>query len=237
MYLGRNLNFRFDDASSIYNLLKLDEYLKRSLEPYGPELKLIIINNKSKSLFVLHESLPHINLLYEAYPKMKFIHLSRHPIDVVHSWYKNNWGSRFQSDPFSFIPVVQSNNDLVPWHAVDWKEEYVSLSSMDRIIKNISYLLNLEKNTYTSLTKNIQSLILEIKYEGIVENTSDTIESLSKFFGEAPHDQVDYILTREKCPKKISLKQRDNKLKEIKKVASEKYINLLNKMIVEYEDN
>jgi len=51
------------DASSTYFLLKLDEYLKRSLEPYGPELKQRILNNKSKSQFVLHESLPHINLL------------------------------------------------------------------------------------------------------------------------------------------------------------------------------
>ena len=132
---------------------------------------------------------------------------------------------------------MQSNNDLIPWHAVDWKDEYVSLSSIDRIINNISYLLDLEKNTYTSLTKHIQPLILEIKYEDIVEKTSDAIDSLSSFLGKEPHDQIDYILTREKCPNKISVKQRDKKYREIKKIASDQYIKLLDKMAIKYEDN
>ena len=145
MYLGRNLNFRFDDATSLYNSLQMDEYLRRSLEPYSPKLKKEILNNKSKPLFVLHESFSGLKLLYEAYPKMKFIYLSRHPIDVVYSWFINDWGSRYKTDPLFTAPVVQTNNDLVPWHAADWKDEYVSLSNVDRVIKNISYLLDIEK--------------------------------------------------------------------------------------------
>jgi hypothetical protein len=236
MYLGRNLNLRFDDATSLYNNFELNKYLKRSLVPYGLEQKKEILNNKSESLFILHESFSHIELLYGAFPKMKFIHLNRHPVDLVHSWFINV-GNRFKSDPFSFIPIVQSNNNLMPWYAVDWKDEFVPLTNIDRIIKSISYLLDIEKNTYTSLTKHIKALILEIKYEDIVENTSDAIDSLSMFLDKDPHDQINYILAKEKCPNKISLTKRGNKLKEIKKVASDKYINLLDEMIINYVNN
>jgi len=237
MYLGRNLNFRYDDATSIYNSLKLDIYLKRSLKPYGPAIKKEIIINNSLPLFILHESFSHIKTLYKAYHEMKFIHLIRHPVDVVHSWFMNDWGRRYQSDPFSFIPVLQSNNDLVPWHADDWKDEYGTLSNIDRIIKNISFLSNLDRKTFLSLEKKHKKILLEIKYERIVEQTHEVIDCLSIFLSKKQHDQINYILTKEKCPNKISLKQRANKLKEIKKIASEKYINLLNEMINQYENN
>ena len=104
---------------------------------------------------------------------------------------------------------------------------------------NKKHLLSVRywKKTYTSLTKNVKNLILEIKYEDVVENTSDAIDSLSSFLEEEPHDQINYILAKEKCPNKISLTKRDSKLKDIKKVASDKYIKLLDEMIINYENN
>ena len=39
MQLGRNINMRIDDATSIANSLEKEIYLKRSNTPYGEELK------------------------------------------------------------------------------------------------------------------------------------------------------------------------------------------------------
>jgi len=236
MSLGRNINFRYDDATSIYNNLELNKYLKRSLIPYGEELKKEIVNFKSRFLFILHESFLNISLLYKAYPEMTFIHLVRHPIDIIHSWDMNGWGNRFTRDPLSFDLVLEENNDLIPWHVKEWKDEYASITSIDRIIKMIHNLTEYEKHTYSSLPTSIMDLIIEVKYEFLIENTFDTINLLSTFLKTKPHDKFNVVLDREKCPSKISLKMRKKKLDDIKSKASKKYMKLLDEMVINYEE-
>lgn len=239
--IGRNLNFRYSDASSLYNSHEIDEYIRRSMNQFG-EINLTadkIIDSFWKgdrySLFVVHEVLPNMQLFFKAYPGLKIIELVRHPVDVIHSWYLRGWGRRFGADPLSFTPAANGNKGPVPWHAYDWRDEYEASCEADRVIKCIASLTEMCAQTYQSLSAKQKKQILFVRYENVVENTYTQIERICAFLNAQPSKGMPVIMAREKCPGKISLNERARKISDLKKNASKKAFALMMRLSKDYE--
>lgn len=236
MRIGRNLNLRYNDASSIYSSYELDEYLKRGLNEFSNEEVRELFHREDKiPLFVTHENLSNINIFFKAYPKIKIINLIRHPVDIVHSWFIRGWGDRHIFDPLSFIPLIKGEKHPVPWYANEWKEEYESLSDIDRIIKSIATLLDFEKKSYQSLNEDQRKQIVIVRYEDLVEHTNEAIGIMCSFLETEPSEYMPQILTREKCPKNLPTENQENKSEEILSIASKDNFSLLLKLARDYE--
>ena len=237
MRIGRNINLRYDDASSLYNSYEPNEYLKRGLNQVNNEkVKKAFCEDDRYSLFVTHENLPNIELFFKAYPDIKILNLIRHPVDVAHSWLLRGWGSRFGSDPLSFIPVVKGEKNPVPWCACDWKDEYEKVSGIDRIIKSIASLVKYGEKACNSLQGNQKERILTVRYENLVEETSGIIDKVCTFLGTEPSDSMPQILSRERCPGRLPEEKRKKKAEEIGRLASKDYYSLLMKLAKDYEE-
>lgn len=237
MRIGRNINLRYDDASSLYNSYEPNEYLKRGLNQINnDEVKKAFCEDDRYSLFVTHENLPNIELFFKAYPDIKILNLIRHPVDVAHSWLLRGWGSRFGSDPLSFIPVVKGEKNPMPWYACDWKDEYEKASGIDRIIKSIAALLKYGKETYDSLHEDQKKRILVVSYENLVEQTNEAISFICSFLETEPSEFMPQILSRERCPGRLPAEKRKKKAEEIGRLASKEYYSLLMKLANDYEE-
>lgn len=241
--IGRNLNFRYSDASSLYNSHEIDEYIRRSMNQFG-EINLTadkIIDSFWKadrySLFVVHEVLPNIQLFFKAYPALKIIELVRHPVDVIHSWYLRGWGRRFGADPLSFTPAANGNKGPVPWHAYDWRNEYEASCEADRVIKCIASLTEMCAQVYQSLSAKQKRQILFVRHENFVENTYAEIERICNFLNTELSGGMPVIMAREKCPGKISLSDRTRKIANLKKYSSKKAFALMIGLSKDYESN
>jgi len=235
MRIGRNLNLRYYDASSLYNSNEIDEYLKRSLTKNIDNIVESFHHTNRSSVFITHETLPNIHILFKAYPSIKIIHLIRHPIDLIHSWYLRGWGHRFGGDPLSFIPVLKGKNEGIPWFAYQWQESYESLSTMDRIIKNIHSVTEMSRETYNQLSANQKNQIVMIQYEKLVEQSNETIEKIASFLNVNISDRMQSILAREKCPSKLEIEKRLKKKHEILALASSMGTHQLMDMTTNYE--
>ena len=236
--LGRNLNLRLDDASSIYNSLEKEIYLKRSKVPYSNELKQDVLNNNyRKFLLVLHHTLPNISIYYKAYPSLRLINIVRHPIDLIYSWYKQGLHKRVSNETFTFWPNIMGDLGPVPWYAIDWKDEFENISGIDRIIRSISHLIKLGNESEFSLTIRQKKQILTIKYEDVVEKTGMVIDKISLFLNSSPLNNIDEILKKENCPRSLKINNRNKKEKFILSKASQKYISLVIEMSKNYNTN
>ena len=92
--IGRSLNLRFDDRSSIYNSPEYEKYILRSKSEYDREKIVEYLSDKNHNfLFVLHDSLANANFMFKAFPDLKIIHLIRHPIDLIYSWMMKDYGN------------------------------------------------------------------------------------------------------------------------------------------------
>ena len=66
--IGRNLNLRFDDRSSIYNTPDFEKYILRSKSEYDREKILKYLSDKDQLfLFILHNNLPSANIMFKTF--------------------------------------------------------------------------------------------------------------------------------------------------------------------------
>jgi len=221
MLIGRNLNHRQSDKSSIYNIPNHDKYLKRCKEADGDLAIEKFSREKLCSMYILHELMPNIKIYFDTFPKLKVISIQRSPIYLVYSWYKRGLGKRFGDDPKLFSLPIMAEGKNVPWFAVGWEKKYLSLSEMDRIIASIEWITNASKKSFQKLEMKEKKNICFIDYEELLLQTNQVIKKIQKFLDRRVlKSEMKIILEREKLPNLTYYESKQEKLTLIKEKSS-----------------
>tara|TARA_Y100001970_G_scaffold256098_1_gene333478 strand:+ start:2669 stop:3493 length:825 start_codon:yes stop_codon:yes gene_type:complete len=156
---------KFMKSENFHSLKEVSKYWIRAQE---------IINSKNKTIFLkTHSSLCHINdnMFTNKDNTLFFIYIVRDPRNVVLST-SNHFGiSQEESYKIinneNYIIYPKINNQILPATLISsWKNHYLSWKS-EKSVKNII-----------------------IKYEDLIENTTNTFEKLTKFLNE--HAKIEY---------------------------------------------
>lgn len=233
--IGRNLNLRYADGSSIFKCPSMDLYFKRCFGKDGAQIISDIKKENRISVFVTHEVLPNIPIFFQAFPMLKVIEIVRHPVDLIYSWYQRGLGEREIKDPISLSPFLKVQDRLVPWFASTWSKEYSRLSRIDRIIKSIVCLYKIGSKAFGSLPPQHRRQIHFVRYEEVIEKSWEVMAVMGRFLGTEPSASMPFILNRESCLRAFSEEKRDKKMRKIKKIASKKMFNEMIRSISEYE--
>lgn len=233
--IGRNLNFRISDASSVYNAPNFDQYVRRSLTSDTRVLLEASRANPTLPCFIVHETLPNICILYRAFPDLRIIDLQRHPIDLVSSWFLRGWGQRHAEDGLSFAPVIQGPRGGIPWFAESWRQDYDLAAPIDRVIQSIAFLVDRGEEAYANLSPSQQASMIRISYEALVEETEPTVRRLAAFLGAQVMETFAVVAAREGVPHSISAESRARKLAEIARIASPGSLEQLDRLSRRYE--
>lgn len=233
--LGRNLNLRQLDASSLHHSLDLERYLKRTKEPIGDSVVQDLLAERRSFPFLLHECLPHASFFFNAFPQARWINLQRHPVDLVYSWHKEGWGWRFGSDPRSFIPVLEGPDEPIPWFARSWVKEWTKASPMDRVVKSVTTLIEKGDQAYHRLPVAQRRRIHVARYERLVEDTPSEMQDIAAFLGRRRSPRLRRIMRNEQCPRRLPPEQREEKLAFIRGKASPPVLRELERAIGRYE--
>lgn len=235
MRIGRNLNFRYDDHSSLGKSYFRDMYLKRSLQNIGPHIIRAMKKDKKYSVFVGHELMSNVKICFEAFPYLKIINLLRHPVDLIHSLWLRGFGKRETIDPLFFQPFIRVSDHAVPWYAYQWGREYQKISAIDRLIKMMKTLDETSRESYALLTNPEKKRILFITYEDLVQDSWKVIRHIEGSFGLTRSRFMPALLKREKCLRKIPAEERNRKIKDIRRKASRKAFDLMMDLSERYE--
>ena len=190
--LGRNLNTRKSDSSSIFNSPEPDVYLKRLNINEGIDGINKILQDNWYSTFMVHECTQHFNIIKKTAPNSKIILIRRNPIDIAYSWYMRGWGERFGTDPLAFIPVLEGNKASVPIYAKNWKDKYEKMNECERVVNSVIHLTNKEE-IHMKKHKNIMS----IYYENLMINPYTVIDDISVFLNRDCHPNISKIIEKE----------------------------------------
>ena len=175
-FLGRKINLKKNDETSIYHLLNYREHLKKIT--VNKKINFKKIKNKKTIIYDTHNILLNLNLWTDLNKNFKIINVERHPVNLIYSWYKNGFGN-FRYSPISQILLYKYKNKLVPYYALKWKKRYVKMRELDRII-NIIYSLTKKSDLEYKKFK-YKNKILRIKYENILENPYENLKKIEKF--------------------------------------------------------
>ncbi len=233
--IGRNLNLRFGDLTSIWKSTQPLGYLKRLFAKDGDAAIESIRRRKPFFLLQLHDALWHVDIYIKSFPDMKMIHLARHPVDMTHNWYAKGYGSDYFGNPRSATLAIRWKSKQLPYYAAGWEQEYLDMSEIDRIIHMIKRLEDNHQKKYNSLPEKEGRKIKIVSFERMVTDPEPVLRDISEFLGTPLTRHTARICRRERCPRKLRREDRERRLDEIKALCSHEAFNMLISMTEEYD--
>ena len=189
--IGRDMNLRSDDSSSILNSYEKEKYFARRENKPGWDAINKILDENRYSVFILHQSLMSSEIVKGAIPRPYILNIRRHPVDLAFSLLQRGWGRRYaDGDLLTFEPTFQYADSFVPYFAIDWPEEYLQSNEYDRVVKSIVYLTEKESNAIA----NHEGMISHIYYDHLVCNPEKEIDKICAFLKKEPHDSIAKVI-------------------------------------------
>jgi len=233
--IGRGINTRPSDYTSLYKYHSPEIYFKRQTDEDGTVIAEKVLREKPIYLNWCHDMIQKSDIVFEAFnEKLKLIYINRHPIDIIYEWDKKKFGERMGNDTTELQYLIKYKKEVVPELALGWEGEYLTITPIERIIKMIyiSFKRNFEalKNT-----KNKDSIKV-INFEGLVTDSENIVKELSEYLGLGILPCMKIILLKENCPRVLDPLEQPTRRENITKSISTSYKDLLDEMIDLYED-
>ncbi len=215
-YIGRNLNFRKNEQSSIYEYYKPREYRDRLKIPDGSKAVKKISKKQTTFLFQTHDVISNYKYFEDLKLDCKIIELVRNPIDVSYSWYKRGWGKRFLKDKQSFSSLIEKKKICAPWYSYSQTELWSNLNSVEKCVYNVLTLCKLSFPHYGKLKKKNKKVLI-IKFENFVQKPKKEILKIQSFLKKNYSKKIFLKLKKAKCPRKLNIGNYEMKKNFLKK--------------------
>ena len=229
--VGRNLNLRKYDYTSVINHSFYKEYLKRS--------KTYFFSNSSEEKHIkkkffpimFHDAMIQSDFLFKNFKGLKIINLIRHPVDLIFSWKKKGYYGKIYKMKRNVVPnIIRKNKDL-PFYAVFNKKNFIK--TKNKYEKIILMLQNLDVLTKKNkIYKKKSKSFLEIRFDDLKSKPQKTIKILTNFLNTK---QTNFTKNLSNQLVQSHEAERKHKKNIIFKDLNIKYKKILNKMIIDYE--
>ena len=233
--MGRNINTRLSDDTSLYRFHSPEKYLKRSLDTDGSIISQLVQKEKPIYLCWAHDLIHRANIIFEAFDgKLEYFYVNRRPANIISDWCRGyNFCTRMAKDPTEMQFSIKHKNNVVPAIAIGWEDEYLTCNPIERTIKLIySFMLHNYQGLLSHKEKNNLHVI---NFEDLVVFPQKIIEKIQGIFQKNPLPILKRILQQENCPRVISESEYiEKKFSFIKKI-SPCYIALLDEMDALYD--
>ena len=85
------------------------------------------------NVYMFHNALWHAKYI-KAFPDIKIIHIDRHPVDLVYSWYKRGYGDSFYDKERTALTLLEIVGFEYRTMRITGKMS-ITLDELDRVIK------------------------------------------------------------------------------------------------------
>ncbi|MGC9602330.1 MAG: sulfotransferase domain-containing protein [Minisyncoccia bacterium] len=229
MLIGRTLNHRISDKSSIFNVANAAHYLRRSKTLDTKKELRRFYKRGTYSLFLIHETLPELQIFFNTFPCLKVLYLQRSPVDLTYSWLMRYDIKKWGKDPTFFSIPVQGEKTLMPWYMRQYAKGFEGLSAAaDKIILIMEVLFASYEKAYKAFPPRQKKNILLLRYDDILAEPHAVIKKLEMFLGKKALPGMKKILQREKLPNPSALFDgKDKKIAHLRLAASAPYFKKL----------
>lgn len=222
--IGRNLNLKKNEESSIWNTSKPKFYLKK-INSIINHFKLRQIMKKENEFYLtLHNFLEFKELSANPIKKIKIIYIISNPIDQIYKLYK---AKKFITAGELTDRSIFYNykNDLIFNDVYGYEKKYLQSSRLGKIllIKHIYDKADLQ--SLKKQNKNIK--IMALKYDKVIKNLNFYSKKISEFINKDPSTKTKKLMKSAEI--KLRIKECSHSKLEKKKVY------LLSKMKKKYE--
>ena len=237
--IGRNINFRPSDDTSIFKNADPSKYVRRLYLKDG----LHAVNRSKKFRYIFtnapHEALGEAGLFFNAFSdRLKFIYSLRNPLDLIVEWNNGDFGNRIGNDPREFQLTFKKGKFIYPIYVLKNSNNFRKLNQIEKCVVMIDYLYRKNIQGYKKLPTKFKKRVKIINFEDLVFRTNKVIPILEKFLNTKKTKWTKHILNQENCPRDqdLSIKP-DIRVKYILSNCKKNEIKNKFKKLINYHDN
>ncbi len=235
MAVGRGLNLRPDDMSSVLRVPDHAAILSRAQEADRTELLRRWRAERRLPLHMCHEGLPHARALFELFPKMKLVSVLRDPASLMLSWHKRGYGKlSVPEDPGAMVVFIDTPAGPGKWWTADVDAGYRGLTEMDRCALSIAKLNDLSRAELEA-APGLAGRVCFLRYDALIADPRPGLARLAAFLGRKPKDGLEAVLTRERLPRPMPPDQRARDVAAVKSLLSPGQVPVLEKALADYD--
>lgn len=233
--IGRYINTRLTDATSLYAYHSPDKYLKRALGHEGSIINEDVLRENPIYLCWSHDLINKSDIVFETFgDKLIFIFANRRPIDIIYEWNKAGYSNRMSKDATEMQYCVSYQNTVIPEIAIGWEEEYLNSSPLEQTVKIIYSCLKHDRDALYR-KKDLSNLYI-FNFEDLVTEPFQMVEKLKKIIGNDILPCINHVLHKHNCPRKLNVQETQAREKYIKENVSTSFAKLLPEMDAMYEE-
>ena len=222
--IGRNMNFRYEDETSVANSKDPKFYTKRLKVKRGSQ---IIKKHKKINTLMLLDA--HDGIWFNKFwlnlgiKNLKIINICRNPIDVVNSWFNSDLGDA-EKQLLCQIPLISYKQKIKPFYYYKSINRN-KLNKYDAAVEMVCECIENEIKNFKKI-KDIKNLI-RIDFDNFAEKTNYNLSKICKFLKTNKTKHTNKIMRRERLPRKIIENDRSKKRQKIKELVSYKLFQKL----------
>ena len=224
--IGRNLNFRVEDETSVYQSKNPNLYKKRILSKRGEKILKHHEKIGTSMLLDAHDGIWFHKFWQNLKIKnLKIINIHRNPIDIVNSWINSDLGLA-EKQILCQIPLISKNNKVKPFYFYNNFRKNNLKNKTEVIIDMVDECVRMEISAYRRIK--YKKKILRINFDNFATNTDYNINKICNFLKLNKSNFTKKIMKKENLPRILDSFEREEKLKKIKKkVGNKKFKKLL----------
>ena len=228
--IGRNVNFRPGDYTSVWNTKNPKEFLMRLKKKEGISILDEIKKEKNYFTLMIHNGFLYTKIIEKLFKDFRFINIERSPIMLAEEWYiKNYFNEKSQGrawwggylNPRHSVLLLDSKKTGVPYFLNKEAKQFLKLSKMDSIIFNIKNLR--KKQELITLKKNYYVCC----FENLSFKTYEEIKKIKDFLKVEETKFTNLYLEHESCPRYFSKENYKKVFQFVKSKSSKKYFDIL----------
>ena len=200
--ISRNTNFRPGDHSGVWQAPRRWRYVRRLMAAEGPAVLERIRADRPIFQTMTHDQLANVGLFREAFGEdLRVVEMIRHPVDLIDSWVRRGWGTRYGEDPYALTLCVEYDGRDIPYYALGWEAAYLEMTPLGRVVRMVRGLWEANQRTYAGLPKDQQAQICFVPLSRFVERPWPDVKRLAAFLGTEPTPATRAILARKRLPR------------------------------------
>ncbi len=233
--IGRNLNFRVEDETSVYQSKNPNLYKKRITSKRGEKVLAYHQKIGTRMLLDAHDGIWFYKFWKNLKIKnLKIINIHRNPIDIVNSWINSDLGAA-EKQILCQIPLIFKNNNIKPFYLHNNFKKKNLKNKTEIIIDMVDECVRNEISEFKRIRD--KKKILRINFDNFATNTDYNINKICNFLNLKKSSFTKKIMKKENLPRILNNLERTKKLKKIKNRISEKKFQKLLKLEEFYNNN
>ena len=222
--IGRNMNFRHEDETSVANSKDPKFFMKRLKVKKGSQILKKHKKINTQMLLDTHDGIWFNKFwLNLGIKNLKIINICRNPIDVVNSWINSDLGEA-EKQLLCQIPLISYKKKIKPFYYYKSINKN-KLNKYNSAVKMVCECIENEIKNFKKIKDN-QNLI-RIDFDNFVEKTNYNLSKICKFLKTNKTKHTNKIMKRERVPRKIIENDRIKKRQRIKELVSHKLFQRL----------